>query len=64
MLRRVYVADVEIRDLVMPSSGGSVPPGRRVVRIEEVGGDSLVFHYEDDGEAEAYDAKTAVLVTR
>jgi hypothetical protein len=64
MLRRVDVADVEIRDLVMSSSGGSVPPGRRVVRIEGVGGDSLVFHYEDDGEPDAYDAKTAVLVTR
>jgi hypothetical protein len=34
------------------------------VRIEEVGGDSLVFHYNDDGEPETYGAKTAVLVTR
>ena len=37
---------------------------RRVVRIEEVGGDSVVFHYDDDGEPETFDAKNAVLVTR
>jgi hypothetical protein len=62
-LSRLYAADVELGDLVTPLDAGSVPPGRRVVQIEEVGGDSLVFHY-DDGEPETYDAKTAVLVTR
>jgi hypothetical protein len=61
MLARRYAADVEIGDLVMRDAG-STPPGRRVVRIEEVGGDTLVFHYDDDGEAETYDAKTTVLV--
>jgi hypothetical protein len=63
VLGRFYAADVEIGDLVMPDAR-SDPPGRSVVRIEEVGGDSLVFHYNDDGDPETYDAKTAVLVTR
>jgi hypothetical protein len=63
ILGRFYAADVEIGDLVMLDAR-SDPPGRRVVRIEEVGGDSLVFHYNDDGEPETYGAKTAVLVTR
>jgi hypothetical protein len=63
ILRLLYAADVEIGHLVMPDAG-SVPPGRRVVRIEEVGGDTLVFHYDDAGEPETYDAKTTVLVNR
>jgi hypothetical protein len=32
------------------------------LRIEGTGGDSLVFHYDNDGEPETYDAKTPVLV--
>lgn len=64
ILGRLHAADVEIGDLVMPRNAGSAPPGRRVVRIEEVGGDTLVFHYDDNGEPETYEAKTTVLASR
>ena len=47
----------------MPSKPGSVPPGRRVLRIQEAGGDSLVFHYDDDREPATYAAKTALVVS-
>lgn len=61
---RTYAADVAIGDFVMWRDGEAVPPGRPVVWVAVVGPDQLMFHYDDDGEPDIYDAKTQLLVSR